>query len=230
MLIFLKSRRMHAVFWTSTVDAMVFTSFDTTLPLFVETTFHWNSLGAGLIFLAVLAPAFFGPFFGALIDKYGPRYFAAGGLLLTVPPWICLRFVTHDTMGQKVLLCALLVIIGFGVSICLGAVMVECTVICAEKEEKDPVSMGKNGAYAQAYSLFNVSWALGSLVGAFWSGGIRTAAGWSTMTWTVGLLCAVTSVPAFLLIDGWIGHDVKKMQARKASRAARLARKRTEVG
>ena len=202
MLILLKSRRMQATFWASTIDAMILTSFDTTLPLFVEETFHWTSLGAGLIFLALLCPSFVQPIYGHAIDKYGARWPAGIGLLICVPPFVCLRFVTHDSLPQKVLLCALLAIIGLGVSLTLAATMAEFTYIAAEKERRQPGSMGRGGAYAQSYSLFNVSWALGSLVGAYWAGGIRQAAGFGAMGWSLALLCGVFVVPTLMYVGG----------------------------
>lgn len=202
MLILLKSHRMQAVFFACTICALIFSAFDTTLPLFVEQTFHWTSLGAGLIFLAPIVPSFFQPLYGHVVDKYGARWPAGIGLLIAVPPAVCLRFVIHNTIQQKVLLCALLTIIGFGTAVTLAATMAEFTYIAAEKERRQPGSMGKGGAYAQSYSLFNVSWAFGSLVGAFWGGGIRQAAGFGTLGWSLGLLCGVFCVPTVLFVGG----------------------------
>ncbi|KAK5937972.1 hypothetical protein PMZ80_009561 [Knufia obscura] len=204
MLILLKSRRMQAVFAACTIAALILTSFDTTLPLFVEENFHWTSLGAGLIFLAPLCPSFIQPVYGRAIDRYGARWPAAVGLLICVPPFVCFRFVTHNSMSQKVLLCALLAIIGLGIALTLAATMAEFTYIAAEKERRQPGSMGKGGAYAQSYSLFNVSWALGSLIGAYWSGGIRQAAGFGAMGWSLALLCGVFCVPVSMFVGGSI--------------------------
>ena len=221
MLILLKSRRMQATFWATTITAMMLTGFDTTLPLFVEQTFGWNSLGAGLIFLAPLSASFFQPLYGWLVDREGPRYIAFAGLVICVPPWICLRFVTNDSMSHKVLFCFLLFAIGFGSSLTMASGMAEFTYVCAEKEQKTPGSMGKGGAYAQSYALFNVTWALGSLIGAYLAGGIRQNAGWSTMTWTFALFCGVFSIPTLLWMDGWIGNSTKKHAERKRARAER---------
>lgn len=212
ILILLKSRRMQATFWASTVDAMILTGFDVTLPLFVQDTFHWNSLGAGLVFLAPLCPAFFQPIYGRCVDRFGPRWIAGAGLLLCVPPFVCLRFVTHDSLGQKVLFCALLFLIGFGASLTLSATMAEFMNVCTEKEKKKPGSMGKSGAYAQSYGLFNVSWALGSLIGSYWAGGIRQAAGFGTMGWSFALLCGVFVVPTVLFIGGSFFERKEKKQ------------------
>ncbi|KAK5087927.1 hypothetical protein LTR05_002143 [Lithohypha guttulata] len=202
MLILLKSKRMQATFWACAVTALTLTVFDVTLPLFVEQTFHWSSVGAGVIFLALLLPSFFQPLFGWMVDKHGPKWMAGIGLLVCIVPYICLRFVDHNSMSQKVLLCALLFIIGIGVCLALAATMTEFTVICIEKEQRQPGSMGRGGAYAQSYSLFNVSWALGSLVGAYWAGGIKQAAGWGTMGWSLAILCAAVSVPTFIYVGG----------------------------
>lgn len=212
ILILLKSHRMQATFFASTIAAMVLTGFDVTLPLFVRDTFNWNALGAGLIFLAALSPSFIQPIYGRAVDTYGPRWIASAGLLVTVPPFVCLRFVTHNTLPQKVLLCAFLAIIGFGVSLTLAATMTEFTWICAEKERRIPGSMGKGGAYAQSYGLFNVSWALGSLVGSYWAGGIKQAAGFGTMGWSFALLCGVFVIPTVLFVGGSIFQKGKKMQ------------------
>ena len=66
MLILLKSRRMLAAFWGSFVASSSIGAFDATLPLFVNRTFGWNSLGAGLIFIAIIIPSFAGPLIGML--------------------------------------------------------------------------------------------------------------------------------------------------------------------
>lgn len=204
IIILLKSRRMQATFWASTIDAMILTGFDVTLPLFVQDAFHWSSLGAGLIFLAPLSPSFFQPIYGRGVDRFGPRWIASAGLLLCAPPFVCLRFVTYDSVEQKVLFCALLSLIGLGASLTLSATMAEFRLICEEKERKQPGSMGKSGAYAQSYGLFNVSWALGSLVGSYWAGGIKQAAGFGTMGWAFALLCGVFVVPTVFCVGGSI--------------------------
>ena len=204
MLVLLKSKRMQATFWASTAGAMTLTAFDVTLPLFVEETFHWDSFGAGLVFLSLLVAAFFQPVTGWAVDNYGPRWIATAGLLIVIPPFVCLRFVTYNSMSQKVLLCALLFFIGLGISLTLAAAMAEFTYICAEKEKRKPGSMGKGGAYAQSYSLFNISWAFGSLVGSFWAGGVKQRAGFGTMGWSFALLCGVIALPTAIYCGGSI--------------------------
>jgi nitrate/nitrite transporter NarK len=82
--------------------------FDAVLALFAQATFHWNSTAAGLLLLAVFVPGFVSPAVGALADRYDARLATAGGFAALVPPLVCLRFVTANSLGHKVLLAALL--------------------------------------------------------------------------------------------------------------------------
>jgi MFS family permease len=60
----LGSRRLLAAFWGCLVVAALTTAFDSTLPLYVKRIFGWNSLGSGLLFLALLLPSIIGPVIG----------------------------------------------------------------------------------------------------------------------------------------------------------------------
>ena len=204
MLILLKSRRILVAFWGNLVGAMTFTAVDTTLPLYVNQIFGWNSLGAGLAFLALIAPGFAMPWIGHLTDKHGPRYYAASGLLLSVPFWVLLRLVDHDTKGQAVLMCALLVLLGAATSLLLTPLMAEFSKVVDAKVRQEPDVFRGKSAYAQSYGIFNVSWASGSLLGPLVSAAVKNAAGWKTMTWTMGLWCAVGIIPTLLYSGGMI--------------------------
>ena len=84
--------------------------------------------------------------------------------------------------------------------------MAEFTYVVEAKEKQQPGLFGASGAYAQAYSLFNSAWAAGSVVGPLWAGFIQEKAGWATMTWTLGLLSAVSAVPVLLYTGGFIAR------------------------
>ena len=58
------SRRMLSAFWGIMVVAALMTAFDTTLPLFANRVFGFDSLGSGLLFLALLLPNALGPVIG----------------------------------------------------------------------------------------------------------------------------------------------------------------------
>ncbi|TID26310.1 MFS general substrate transporter [Venturia nashicola] len=208
----LKSRRLLCALWGTVVISTLMTQFDSVLPLFVKETFGWNSLGAGLIFIPLIVPSFISPVIGWAIDRYGGRYFCIAGFIGFAPFEILLRLVDHNSLRQKILLCALLVGIGFSLDLAMPPIMVEITYVVEQKEKKNPGLFGNKGAYAQAYGLFNFAWAMGCLIGPIWAGYVKDRAGWGTMAWSLALLALVTSVPAGIWTGGSIFTKGKRRE------------------
>ena len=179
-------------------------AFDGVLPAYVKETFNWNSTGAGLIFFTLVVPTLTSPFFGHLSDRYGSRYLTAFGFTVTIPFWVCLRFVTSNTMGHKVLLCVLLSGIGFGLTMGIVPLMAEIDHVVALEEKKRPGSLGKKGGAAQGYALFNAAFAIGAVVGPLWSGFIIENSGFGTVGWSISIMCAVAAVATFCWTGGRI--------------------------
>ncbi|MCJ1411895.1 hypothetical protein MMC19_005987 [Ptychographa xylographoides] len=200
----LSSRRLLSALWCCLVQATITTAFDSVLPLYVQSTFGWSSTGAGLMFLPLIIPSLVAPVIGSVADKYGSRYLAFCGFLGTAPILVLLRLVTFNSIGQKVLLAALLALIGFALSCAFVPTMTEVTYVVEARERKTPGIFGKQGAYAQAYSLFNVFFASGTLIGPIWGGFVVSGAGWGTMSLTLGILSAVTAIPALIWTGGFI--------------------------
>lgn len=198
------SKRMLTAFWGILIVASLMTSFDSTLPLYANKVFGFNSLGSGLLFLALLLPSALGPVVGKASDKYGPRWLAVSGLVLSLPFLVLLRLVNHKTIGQIVLLCALLAFIGFCMALSMPPLMAEFTNITEAKQRHHPGLFGPRGAYAQAYGIFNSAWAAGSIVGPLWAGFIQEKTSWGTMTWTLGLLSIVSAIPVSIFTGGFI--------------------------
>ncbi|KAF2721364.1 MFS general substrate transporter [Polychaeton citri CBS 116435] len=205
----LGSRRLLAALVGCTMQATLLTSFDSLLPLFVKQTFKWDSIGAGLIFLPIVGTSFLSPFFGHLSDKYGPRWLATAGFLAGCPFLILLRLVDSDTLRQKVLLCALLALIGITLTLVLTPLMAEITYAVDAKARRRAVGyFGRNGAYAQAYSLFNMAWAAGSMAGPLLGGMVNSSEGWPTATLILGVVSAATAVPTVIWTGGSIFGEV----------------------
>lgn len=118
---------------------------------------------AGLAFLPLVIPSFATGALGWLVDRYGGRWFATAGFIIFTPFEILLRLVTHNTLGQKVLLCVLLAFIGFTMDLVIAPVMAEIMHVVASKERERPGLFGKNGAYAQV-GLFSSSNILPKLI------------------------------------------------------------------
>jgi MFS family permease len=123
---------------------------------------------------------------------------------MSLPFWVLLRFVDHDSIRQIVLLCALLALLGATFACTLTSLMSEFSKVCDAKEKQDPALFGHRSAYAQSYGIFNVAWAGGTLVGPLWAAAVQKQAGWKTFTWTLGLLNAVSAVPVLLYSGGFI--------------------------
>ena len=98
-------------------------------------------------------------------------------------------------------------LIGFCITLITTPIFAEIIHIVIEKERQRPGIFGKTGATAQAYGLFNVSFAIGTIVGPLMAGYIRKSGGWGTMGWSIAILSAVTSVPVFLVTGGWIWRE-----------------------
>lgn len=210
------SRRILCALWACTMQASLLTSFDSILPLFVRDTFHWNAIGAGLVFLPLVAASFVGPVIGTLSDKYGPRWFATSGFVLACPFLILLRLVDNDSLNHKVMLCAFLTVVGAGLTLAIIPVMAEMAYAVEAKAQRSPPGFfGKNGAYAQAYGLFNMAWAAGSMIGPLLAGLVREAEGWGTATLILGCVSIFTAVPTAV----WTGGSIFKERRRRMADA-----------
>lgn len=211
-LILLSNRRMMVALYAYLAISIVMTSFESVLPLFVQGLFGWEQIGQGLIFIPLLLPHFLEPLIGLVIDRYqnSVRFLAAGAFFFATPVYVLLRFVTDDSIRHKVLLCALLALIGLGYATILPSLMTEVSYIINSIEEESPNVFGPGGAVAQGYGIFNSAFAAGSLVGPVWGGFIRDRYGWGTMSWSLGLLSGVTAVLVLLTLGGWIGNVKKR--------------------
>ena len=224
----LASGRILAALWGCIVQAIIITSFDSVLPLFVQNTFGWDSIGAGLIFLAILVPGFAAPIVGWIADCYGSRWLAVGGFLFATPFYILLRLVDYDSTNQKVLLCSLLALSGVGLCLVLPPLLAEITYAVAAKEKENPGVFGNSGAYAQAYGLFIMAYAAGTIIGPVLAGHVRVNRGWGTMTWMLGLFSATAAIPVLIWTGGLITRNSNKSRE-ESGKTAPLNKENTEV-
>lgn len=202
----LSSYRLIVSLWGYFVVSLVLTSFDSVLPLFVQETFGWQQTGQGLIFIPLMVPHIVDPITGFIIDRYprSPRYLTSGAFLCAVPVATLLRLVKENTMHDKIVLCALLAMIGSCLAVAMTPIVAEVFHAVKEKEVKSPDIFGRGGAMALAFGLSNMGFATGSLIGPFFAGFIRQSAGWGTMGWAMGLIAGVSAIPNLLFIGGWI--------------------------
>lgn len=199
MLSLLGKSRLWAALLGTAVEAMIQTGFESTLPLFVNETFHWNSVGAGLVFLPIVIPTFLAPIVGNLGDRYGPKWLCTGGFLFATPFLICLRFVTENTLEQKVMLFAFLACIGFGLTFVFSPLMAEISWAVEDGVDENDTSAKP---YAQAYGLYNMAFSGGAVVGPLLGGMLRQRFSFGTMGWAFGAITFVTAIAQCLWIGG----------------------------
>ncbi|KAL9622998.1 MAG: hypothetical protein Q9160_002716 [Pyrenula sp. 1 TL-2023] len=222
MIRLLGSWRLLVALWTNVVNGAILCGFDAVLPLFVNHTFHWGSIGAGLIFIAVTLPSFTAPIVGVITDKHGARWLTACGFGIACPSLVLLRFVSQDTIAHIVILCVLLMILGCSMVLVLTPVMAEMTYIVDLKEKSEPGFFGQGGAYAQIYGVYFCFFSIGALIGPIWAGYLEQSAGWATMTLSFGMLSAITVLPVVFFTGGSLRTSIRQRKSKAGKEGAKL--------
>lgn len=200
----LLNKRMANGLFLTIILGWVLTGLETTLPLRSEEIFNFNTLGAGMLFLPIAITSMLGPLVGWWSDKYGARYPLGTGFFLATPFIILLRLPDDDRVSQIVLMFALLTLFGLAVSMMLPSAMAEISTVVTDAEASTPGIFGKGGAYGQAFGLFNLAYSAGSVIGPLEAGFVVDAHGFKTMSWTLGVVSFVASIPAFMFTGGYI--------------------------
>ncbi|KAJ5980884.1 hypothetical protein N7481_008182 [Penicillium waksmanii] len=202
----LRQPRVLIALWAVIVSAIVASAFDAALTIFVETIFHWDVLGAGLIFIPGASAAILQPFFGYLTDRLGSRIIAFSSFAILSPTLILLRLVEKNTFQHKAILCVILATVGMCIDLGEPALLVELQKVLDDMEAEDPRVFGGQGAVGQAFGLQSMAhfggFALGPIIGGF----VSFHYGWNVMTFSLGLLSLVTAVP-MMWLSGPIQDD-----------------------
>lgn len=166
--------------------------------MFVKRTFEWDSTAAGLIFLCAFLPGITAPLPGMAADKYGAKWPSVAGFAGAIPVLVCMRFVSENTIGHKVLLCVLVTLAGLLLIWANTPLNAEIVYCIDDMERERPGLWGKRGVYGIGFGMFTTAFALGTTVGSFVAGYIMDAAGWNTLTWVTGLWAFAGMVPVLI--------------------------------
>ncbi|CEL01227.1 hypothetical protein ASPCAL00815 [Aspergillus calidoustus] len=147
------------------VQGLLFSAFDATIPIFVETHFNWTPLGAGLAFLPSALTALFEPFFGNppsspasylpifpntreapnfnrfegyISDKHGTRPVTFISFILLPLPLASLAIVSANKPTHIALLLTLLTVIGLLINLATPALYVETQDVLEAMQPQQP--------------------------------------------------------------------------------------------
>lgn len=214
MLKLFRTPRVLAALLVSIVMGWLFSAFDAILTVHLAEVFSFNSLQAGLMFLCIGIPQFVGPLVGYIADKYGSRWVVSGGFVALAPFLILLRLPDHNTTQQIVLFAALLCLVGIACSVIAVPLMGELTNAVIAEESKHPGGFGRGRGLGQVYGLFNVAFAVGSIVGPFQAGFTMNNHGWGLATISLGIISFVMAFPTAYYFDGSLSPKIKRLLRR----------------
>lgn len=192
--------RMQVCLLGDFMENALLTGLESVLPLRIKIIFGYNSKEVALILLMLAIPLFGGPLVGHLADKYGPKRLVVFGFVSLLPLLVSLRIITQPGFEHLVLLRVLLLMIGTCFNAILTPLFLDVTYLVDERADKSSqCGLKPKKEYAQAYALMSVACASGCLCGPL-LGGLEDYIGWSSLTLSAGLVCALCAIPSFLFL------------------------------
>ena len=190
------------------MQAALLGSFDATVPLVAESSFGFDSLKAGLLFLPLGGADFFlSPVFGWAVDRYGTRLFSVLGFAFLVPTLILLRLPEEPAILDKLdnghliaLYASLLTLNGAGLAIIGSPSIVEAGRLVENYSKANKDIFTEGAPWAQLYGINSMVFSGGLTVGPLVAGALRERIGYGNMNAVLAGVCALTAVLAALFI------------------------------
>ncbi|KID80719.1 uncharacterized protein G6M90_00g006490 [Metarhizium brunneum] len=190
----LTQRRVVISMLCSIVHSIMVASYGTTIPTHVKFAFGWDSLPTGLLFALLQLPIILSsPVYGWLRDRVGIRKPTAFGFASLAPllwllgaadqkqfPW------ASSEASAKFTYVAAVVGIGCVMNLTSTVSAFEITCVVDEFESKQPGIFGPGGGYSRCYSLSNLAFAAGLLLGPLLSGALADSVGYYLMNTILG--------------------------------------------
>lgn len=135
-------------------QATLLAVFDSTIPTEAQSLFDFDSLKAGLLFTPLVLPyLLLGPFFGKLVDKFGPKPAAVIGMAYLVPCLILLRIPQSGGKEEIIKFCAFTALCGVGLGLIGAPSLVEASYVTEQYHKNNKDFFGEDGPYAQLYAI-----------------------------------------------------------------------------
>ena len=199
----LKDPRLLTALLLAFVQATLLATFDATVPTEAQELFDFDSLKAGLLFIALILPYLvLGPIAGWTVDRFGPKPAAVIGFGYLVPVLILLRLVRPGGKSQIIVYCALLALCGIGLGVIGSPSIVEASFVVGKYDKSNQDLFAPNGPYAQLYGINSMVFSLGLTVGPLVGGSLKDSIGYGNMNMVVAALCLLTAVLSFIYVGG----------------------------
>ncbi|KAF3035209.1 hypothetical protein E8E12_003012 [Didymella heteroderae] len=190
------------------MQAALLGTFDATVPLVAESSFGFDSLKAGLLFLPLGGANFFlGPVFGWAVDRYGTWLFSVIGFAFLVPTLVLLRLPVENSIVEKLdnghliaLFASVLGLNGAGLAIIGSPSIVEAGRLVENYSKANKDIFSEGAPWAQLYGINSMVYSGGLAVGPLVAGVLREKIGYGNMNVVLAGVCAVTAVLAALFI------------------------------
>ncbi|KAK5991483.1 putative MFS-type transporter C18.02-like protein [Cladobotryum mycophilum] len=190
----LSQKRVIVGLACSVVYCIMLSSYNTTIPTHVKFTFGWGSLQTGLLFATLQGPTILlSPVFGWLRDKFGTKIPATIGFGSLAPlAWLLgaadqkqFPWAGSEESAKHVYIAA---VIGIACVTNLMASIGTIEITCAadDLQTSRPGIFGPNGGYSRCYSLSNLSFSTGLLIGPLLSGALADTVGYYYMNIVLG--------------------------------------------
>lgn len=213
----MSTHRVLAGLLVAVVLGWVMSAYEAILTIHLKNQFYFNSLQSGLVFLAMAVSELFAPLVGFLADKYGSRWIATAGFLFSGAMVILLRVPEDNSTREIVAFIAILALSGAGLTLVSTPLMGELTNAIIVEGAKHLGKYGRAGGFGQVYGLFNVAFALGSLVGPFQSGFVMQEHGWGLATVSLAVILFAASFCTVYYFDGSLTPILKRyLKGRRA--------------
>ena len=187
----------------SFVQALLFGSFDATIPIVAQEFFDFDSLKSGMLFLPIgVFDLVLGPVAGWAVDRYGTKLLSVGGYVYLTPVLILFRLTHAGGRSQIILFAALLSLSGVGLAIIGAPSLVEAGAVIQKFHEANPDYFGEAGPYAQLYGLSSMVFNAGLALGPGLAGELKQHIGYGNANLVLGIICFVTAVLCFVFIGG----------------------------
>lgn len=199
----LKDPRLLVAVFVSFMQATLLSIFDATIPAEAQALYGFDSLRAGLLFIAIVLPyLLLGPIAGWAVDRYGPKPASTIGFGYLALVLTLLRLVRAGGKAQIIQYCAQLASCGLGLALIGSPGIVEAAAVVERYHTANPGLFGENGPYAQLYGLNSMVFSLGLVVGPLFGGGLRDKIGYGNMNLAIAIFCLVTAMLTFVFMGG----------------------------